>query len=147
MLFIRDVTAVPDEIERLKHCCDDRRDSNWVALPIEGCTLRSCLISSCGKRGDMYAVTEELPPLHLALSHHILWGSLSGIEQRFLALDDVSVALVVHPQLNTRVRLVEAKVNFWLENENPTTYLAVSQAGEPWEFGAAFDVRLGLEVI
>lgn len=139
--------AVPDEIERLKHCCDDHRDSNWVPLPIEGCTIRSCLISSCGKRGDMHVVTEELPPLQLALSHHVTWGSLSGIEQRFLALDDVSVALVVHPQANTRVRLVEAKIDFWLQDENPTTYLALAQAEKPWAFNAAFNVRLGFEII
>ena len=135
------------EINRLKNCCRDRPATRWVPLPVEGSELRSCLIDSSGKRGTVYLVTVEHSPLHLPLSHHVVFGSLDGIEQRFLQLDDVSVGLILLPIEGTRVRLVEAQVDFWLKGEDPTEYLAPPTSGQLWELDAAFDARLRFEIM
>jgi hypothetical protein len=130
----------------LKAFCVSRDPENWLPLLVEGSELRSCLIRSSGKRGFAYLVTVEYPPLCIPLSHHVLFGALEGVEQRLLSLDDVNVGLMFHPIEGTRVRLAEAKVDFWLEDEKPVDFLAPPKSGQEWELNAAFNTKLGFEV-
>jgi hypothetical protein len=129
------------EIERLRRCCDARAP-NWQALPVEGATLVSCYIESCGKRGTMVLLTRQFPPLRIPLEHHVVFGSLDGVEQRFLALDDRDIGIIIDPSKGEDVRLVEARVDFWPTNEDPTTCFAAPTSGEEWELRAAFNVTL-----
>jgi len=132
---------IAEEIERIRRCCD-KVAPNWQPLPVEGATLASCFIDSHGKRGTMHLLTREFPPLSIALDHSVLFKGLDGVEQRFLSLDDSSVGLIINPLPGQTVRLVEARVDFFMTNEDPAVFLAAPTDGKPWDPQAVFDVAL-----
>ena len=137
-MFILEQSASPvDFVARLKRNRDPTK-GNWVSLPVEGCELRTCLLTSCGKRGMMTIVTAERPTLHIPLYDPVIFSCPGGLEQRFIALDDANVALIIEPLSGARIRLTEAKVNFWLEHEDPVTFFERDKSDHPWTLRAAF---------
>lgn len=136
---------VARRIERLRRYYD-RQDCNWQTLPVEGASLTSCFIESCGKDGEMLLLTREYPPLTIPLNAVFLKG-LDGVEQSCIPLDDKWVGIVIEPEMGRTVRLVEARVDFWLTDEDPSVFLAVPTDGDPWEYIAAFVVALRFGVV
>ena len=132
-MFERNASPV-DVIASLKQRRNPAK-GNWVSLPVEGCELRSCLLTSCGKRGTMAIVTAECPPLNVPLHDPVIFSSPGGLEQRFISLDDANVALIIEPLSGTRIRLTEAKVDFWLENEDPITFFERAKSEDAWTLG------------
>lgn len=139
---LRDKASIQKEIARLSSCCESRRrQENWLSLPIEGARFESCFIEHSGKRGNMIMLVEGFPPLHMEISHHVRFGSLDGIQQRLLALDDVNVGLLLFPHEGCAVRLIDAKVDYWIKDENAGEELRAPAEGD-WELRAAFDLKL-----
>jgi hypothetical protein len=95
----------------------------------------------------MAIVTAECPPLHLPLYDPVIFSSTGGLEQRFIALDDANVALIIEPLSEVRIRFTQAKVDFWLENEDPVTFFERAKSENEWTLGAAFCAKFRLEQI
>ncbi|HQP34193.1 MAG TPA: hypothetical protein PLI95_03405 [Polyangiaceae bacterium] len=91
-------------------------------------------------------LTREYPPLSIPLGHTVILKGLDLVEQRMIKIDDMNVGIIIDPAPGQRVRLVEARVDFWLtdedEDEDPTEFLAVPTDGSRWEYIAAFPLAL-----
>ena len=95
----------------------------------------------------MAIVTAECPPLNVPLDDLVIFSSPGGLEQQFIALDDANVALIIEPLSGVRIRLTDAKVDFWLENEDPVTFFERAKSEDAWTLGAAFCAKFRLERI
>jgi len=57
------------------------------------------------------------------------------------------VALTIEPLSGARIRLTEAKVDFWLENEDPATFFERVKSEGTWTLDAAFPATFRFERI
>ena len=116
----------------------------WIALPVEGARLQSCRIESSAKDGELTLRVDGHVLVHIGLSSSISFSSMNGVKQRFVAIDDNWIELVIEPA-DKPVRVVEAKIDYWLDEPADESFAEAMQETK-WDLPACFDVRLGFEL-
>ena len=117
------------------------KKENWVSLPCEGSALRSCRFEGYGKRGYVILKTEGHPEAVIS-THDFMIRDVSGVEQRFRSVDDLSVELLIEPQPGNVVILREAKIDFWLDDASLPGFFDDWGKWSCWEANAVFSLTL-----
>lgn len=122
----------------------------WIALPVEGARLQSCFIESSGKDGEVTLKVDGHVPVWFGMGRNVVFSSMNGVTQHLLAVDDNWVSLLIEPA-GTPVRIVEAKIKWWLD-ESLEELLAeareqwdLRENRNEWKLYVCCDVRLGFE--